>query len=313
MSAITNNMVAPPDNFSTTLSAGISDSDLTIPVNSVAGLATEGVGVLFSKDANGAVVASSIEFVHWTNISGSNILLSDAGDRGLTGSANSAQAHASGSYFEVWVSSFYYDSARDAFIAEHSQAGAHQPALITGQEDKATPVDADTFLINDSVGAVLSKLTFANLKATLKTYFDTLYDVIHALTLTEAPSNLAYTGITTVMTAGENLVAGDIVYFKSDGKCWKVDADAVATMPAMGMAMATISANATGVILLQGIYRNNTLFNWTVGGLIYASGTPGPGTQTQPAGVDGVIQVIGIATHAGRMYFNPVLTYITHI
>ena len=311
MSTISKNLITPPDNFSTTQSSGINSSDLTIPLNSLAGLATEGVGVLFSKDSNGNVQASSIEFIHWTGISGSSLTLSDTGDRGLTGSSSGAQAHASGSYFEVWVSSYY-----DKYVAiavEHNADGTHKPAIISGQTNKATPVDADVFLLWNSVGSVFAKLTWANVKSTLKTYFDTIYAVIGSLLLTEAPADLTYTGVTVVMTAGENLVAGDIVYFKSDGKVWKVDADAVATMPAMGMAVATIASSATGVILLQGIYRNDALYNWTVGGLIYASGTPGPGTQTQPAGVNGVVQVIGIATHADRIYFNPVLTYITHV
>lgn len=40
---------------------------------------------------------------------------------------------------------------------------------------KTTPVDADELPLWDSVALALKKLTWANLKATLKTYFDTLY------------------------------------------------------------------------------------------------------------------------------------------
>jgi len=47
---------------------------------------------------------------------------------------------------------------------------------IANATAKTTPVDADLFGILDSAASfVLKKLTFANLKATLKTYFDTLY------------------------------------------------------------------------------------------------------------------------------------------
>lgn len=38
-----------------------------------------------------------------------------------------------------------------------------------------TPLDADTFNFYDAVDAVLKKITWVNIKATLKTYFDTLY------------------------------------------------------------------------------------------------------------------------------------------
>lgn len=48
--------------------------------------------------------------------------------------------------------------------------------LINGATGKTTPVDADMLGIADSAASnVLKKLTWANLKSTLKTYFDTLY------------------------------------------------------------------------------------------------------------------------------------------
>ena len=47
---------------------------------------------------------------------------------------------------------------------------------ISSLTDKTTPVNADSFPIVDSEALnVLKKLTFTNLKAFLKTYFDTLY------------------------------------------------------------------------------------------------------------------------------------------
>lgn len=50
---------------------------------------------------------------------------------------------------------------------------------INTATSKTTPVDADELGITDSAASfVLKKLTWANLKATLKTYFDTLYPSI---------------------------------------------------------------------------------------------------------------------------------------
>lgn len=49
-------------------------------------------------------------------------------------------------------------------------------ALINSATSKTTPVDADYVGLMDSAASnVLKKLSWANIKATLKTYFDTLY------------------------------------------------------------------------------------------------------------------------------------------
>lgn len=50
-------------------------------------------------------------------------------------------------------------------------------SMINGATAKATPVDADNFGYSDSAASnVLKKFTFANMKAALKTYFDTVYN-----------------------------------------------------------------------------------------------------------------------------------------
>jgi hypothetical protein len=59
------------------------------------------------------------------------------------------------------------------------------PLSLGSQIDDATadtPLDADLFGFWDVVDSILKKITWANIKATLKTYFDTLY-------LTDAPSD----------------------------------------------------------------------------------------------------------------------------
>lgn len=45
---------------------------------------------------------------------------------------------------------------------------------INGQTNKTTPIDTDNFILQE-VGGLFKKLTWSNLKATLLTYFDTLY------------------------------------------------------------------------------------------------------------------------------------------
>ena len=47
-------------------------------------------------------------------------------------------------------------------------------------------------------------------------------------------------------------------------------------------------------------------------GLIYLSTTGTSGntlTQTAPSGSGDIVQILGVATHADRIFFNPSLTY----
>jgi hypothetical protein len=95
-------------------------------------LPTEGVGQFFKKDANGDLVAGSVEFVHWTNVAGNTITFSDVNDRGITGSDSGAQAYVADDYFEVWASSYY--AAGYGGLTEHGSDGKHTVEL--GQDLK---------------------------------------------------------------------------------------------------------------------------------------------------------------------------------
>lgn len=189
----------------------------------------------------------------------------------------------------------------------------------------ASPSAPDDAAIQTSIGAAnpfirLADVTVASGAVSILTAnildqrFDAKFNqTVKALNVEAIPAaDLDYSGITQVLQAGEALAFGNIVYLKSDGKVWKADADAESTAPAMAMALGTISANAYGLFLLIGTARNDA-WNWTVGGKLYMDTTAGAITQSQPSATDDVIQVIGIATHADRIFFNPVLTYITHL
>jgi hypothetical protein len=66
---------------------------------------------------------------------------------------------------------------------------------IHGASAKTTPVDADTLpLIDSAASNVLKKVTWANIKATLKAYFDTLYATVaqvHYIGTTSIAANRA--------------------------------------------------------------------------------------------------------------------------
>lgn len=124
-------------------------------------------------------------------------------------------------------------------------------------------------------------------------------------------------GFVVSLTAASDLAFGDICYINSSGQAVLADADAIATSSAIVMAIETIDGSPTptaGRFLLSGIARDDT-WTWTVGGLIYLTITGTTGntlSQTAPTATDDVIQIIGVATHADRMFFNPSLVQVEH-
>lgn len=126
-------------------------------------------------------------------------------------------------------------------------------------------------------------------------------------------------GFTVNLTYGESIAPGDLLCFASDGKVYKADATKNNSLyPVMGLALESASGGSH-LVLLHGVYSNASRYNFsTVGGLVYLAATvsqsanAGVETQTQPSAQDDVIQVIGTATHADRIYFSPSADYLTH-
>jgi hypothetical protein len=151
--------------------------------------------------------------------------------------------------------------------------------------------DADTTK-NDVANTFSADQTFANA----------------ILNPTPASDHLS-SGIIAPMSCGETLVIGNLCYIKSDGKMWKTDADAVATMPGIAIALAGGAANASVSFLFYGFFRDDS-YAWTVGADIYASGTAGALTATAPSGSGDIVQIVASATHADRIFFNPSLVTV---
>ena len=138
-----------------------------------------------------------------------------------------------------------------------------------------------------------------------------LQNVGNAILIAAPSVDLTASGFVASFTAGQATVFGDVCYVASNGKATLADADALATSGAVAMSIATISNDAAGNFLMHGFARNDA-WAWTVGGIIYLSTTAGGITQTAPSGADDVIQVLGVATHADRIYFNPQLVQVEH-
>lgn len=148
-------------------------------------------------------------------------------------------------------------------------------AWIVGNSAKTTPVDADVFLQSDSAdGNKSKKVTWANIKVTLKTYFDTLYLTLAGGTLTGA---LNYAPSVTVPSAAttdignansNNIIISGTTTITSFGTC----AEGIVRIIRFTGAL-TLTHNATSLILPNGsnittqvndtaIFRSMGSSNW---------------------------------------------------
>lgn len=88
----------------------------------------------------------------------------------LAGKANTSHTH---------VAANITDFNTAALAAAPAETVTTEGARINGATAKTTPVDADMIGLMDSAASnVLKKLSWLNVKATLKTYFDTLYSTV---------------------------------------------------------------------------------------------------------------------------------------
>jgi hypothetical protein len=129
-------------------------------------------------------------------------------------------------------------------------------------------------------------------------------DYVESLLDSSPSSDHTVSGLKCTRTAGESLAFGDLCYLKSDGKMWKADASASATLPAVAICAASISADASGEFLLIGFVRDDS-WSFSPGDIIHPSETPGVITSTQPSTSGSVVQRIGYAVSSTVLWFNP--------
>ena len=116
-------------------------------------------------------------------------------------------------------------------------------------------------------------------------------------------------GLFSSMIVGESVVIGDVLYINTDGKLYKADASVNTTLPAIAIALETISSNNVGNVLNSG-YLKNTSWSWSTGKILYLSTATGDITQTKPTGTN-LVQAIGYAYSSSIIYFNPSMLIVT--
>ena len=82
-------------------------------------------------------------------------------------------------------------------------------------------------------------------------------------------------------TVAENVTIGNLLMIKSDGLCYKADADDATLRPAIGVAASTVSSGGVVGLVARGIVGGASAL--TPGGAMYLSTVAGAATQTQPS------------------------------
>lgn len=130
-------------------------------------------------------------------------------------------------------------------------------ALINGSTAKTTPVDADMVGLMDSAGSnILKKLSWANIKSTIKTYFDTLY---WSVTKTQPTGNVVGTTDTQTLTNK-----------KVNGQKFKRNQSIASQAPA---AATRTYITGTNLQFTAGELAVGTTFSWTFDVTKTAAGT----------------------------------------
>lgn len=187
-------------------------------------------------------------------------------------------------------------------------ANASLPTLSAGEFGFST--DTKQIYIGDGAGN--HELARSKLASALEINEKTI--LIDAVLSTDH----TWTGPTQSITAGENLAQFEVAYLKSDGKYWRIDADAVGTAKGkIVMATAAIDADASGIALLPSalsFIRDDSTTKWTVtaaGDEMFLSTTIGELTNNISGFTTGdIVRIAGYMETAVILNFDVSKTYL---
>ena len=122
-------------------------------------------------------------------------------------------------------------------------------------------------------------------------------------------------GIIFTFTAGMTVTPFSPVYLHTDNEVHECDADAIATMPCIGVSINTSNVTDGNPIevMLMGLIRDESFTDFgTDGAPVYVSTSVGEMTNTAPSGTDDVVQVIGHSIGEKLLFVQPCLTTLEH-
>jgi len=129
------------------------------------------------------------------------------------------------------------------------------------------------------------------------------------IVLDDQPTASTASGSGTIVkwSVSESTTAGTLYAVKSNGGWTTTDADI--ELRSIGMLGIALGSNATAGMLLQGFFYKSA-HGFTIGLPLYISNTPGAFSTTRPTGANDYVRIIGYATSANYIYFDPDKTWV---
>jgi hypothetical protein len=259
--------------------------------------------VLASGSANQVLTMTDGDDFDWADPANAGDITSIVAGTGLTGSSLTSGAATVNVIGGTGITANANDIATDASQGHVTTVGALNAGSITSG---FTSID---------VGAGAISTTGLVTAGSIATGGSILVD--------STPANTVYSGTTGTFTAGEALSVGECVYLKaSDTRMYKAVSAAGGTglissdIMCVAMAAAAIGAGSAGVFLLQGFITSTAFPTYTIGETLYLPEAEQSSLNVPEGAVvdsDGdFVQVLGWASAANTIFFNPDYTIIEH-
>ena len=127
-----------------------------------------------------------------------------------------------------------------------------------------------------------------------------------------------WSGVTMAGTAGATLAVGDVCFLQTADSKWELvdgilDGTDLGFKLQLGICVLAANADAATEMLVYGKIRSAAFPAFTVGAPVYLDDTAGDLNATQPSTTNFAIRIVGYATTAEDLLFNPENSYIIHI
>jgi hypothetical protein len=124
---------------------------------------------------------------------------------------------------------------------------------------------------------------------------------------TPAASTTSGSGNIVNWSVSETVTAGTLYAVKTNGGWTAADADD--EQKSTYMLAIALGSNATAGMLLQGFFYKSS-HGFTIGAPLYVSNTLGSFSNSRPTGSGDYVRIIGYATSANYIYFDPDKTWV---